>query len=71
MTQGMWKQVVARDEGSRHLWKALMRRYCLERHCRLRKFFLGGNNHVTSPEHTRHCYTLIFQHSEIVPLLSM
>ena len=64
--QGMWKQVMARDEGSRHLWKALMRRYCLERHCRLRKLFLRGNNYVTSREYTRllsntvkfnHCYS--------------
>lgn len=33
------KRVVARDEGSRHLWKALMRRYRPGRHCRLRKRF--------------------------------
>lgn len=51
MKQGTWKRVDARDEGSRHLWKALMRRYCLERHRRLRKLFPRGNNHVTSREH--------------------
>lgn len=33
------KRVAARDEGSRHLWKALMRRYRPGRHCRLRKRF--------------------------------
>lgn len=58
--QGMWKRVVARDEGSRHSWKALMRRYCLERHCRLRKLFLRGNNYVTSREYildiVQHCW---------------
>lgn len=36
---GRMKRVVARDEGSRHLWKALMRRYRPGRHCRLRKRF--------------------------------
>lgn len=34
---GRMKRVVARDEGARHLWKALMRRYRPGRHCRLRK----------------------------------
>lgn len=50
-SDGTWRRIAS-------FMEALMRRYCLERHRRLRKLFLRGNNYVTSREYTRHCPTL-------------